>query len=185
MRFDDLKLDLLSWLRLRSYGQSIILLLELLKPSREDVILDVGAGTGVIANKVSTSCDEIFALEPNQGNVDYMRRKFPEVKSFVGTAENIQFPESYFTKIYVVNSFHHFENSDQAILEFERILKPGGLVLIHEINPKSMISKIEKSLSKLNIQNPESLQEKFELEGFQTAQLERTKQGYFLLFHKV
>ena len=159
--------------------------MDLLKPSREDVILDVGAGTGVIANKVSTSCDEIFALEPNPDRVDYTHRKFPEVKSFVGAAENIQFPESYFTKIYAMNSFHHFENQDQAVSEFERILKPGGLVLVSEITAKSVISKIEKSLSKLNFQNLESLQKKFELAGFETAQLERTKQGYFLLFQKV
>ena len=185
MRFNDLKLDILSWLRLRSYGQNIILLLDLLKPSREDVILDVGAGTGVIANKVSTSCDEIFALEPNQDRVDYMHRKFPEVKSFVGAAENIQFPESYFTKIYAVNSFHHFENQEQAVSEFERVLKPGAFALVHEISEKRLISKIEKSLSKLNFPSQESLQEKFELAGFKTAQLERTKQGYFLLFQKI
>ena len=161
------------------------MLLNFLKPAKEDVILDVGAGTGVIASKVSTMCDEVFALEPSQEMVDYMKRKFPEVKAFSGVAENIQFPESYFTKIYVVNAFHHFENQDQALSEFARILKPSGLVLIHEIYPKSLIARIEKRRSKLNFQTPEGLQEKFESSGFQTIQLEKTKQGYFLLLQKV
>ena len=136
MRFSDLIFNLTSWFRLRTFGKSITILLNLLEPTKEDVILDVGAGTGVIANRVATMCDEVFALEPRLDRVDYMKRKFPEVKAFDGVAENVQFPESYFTKIYCVSAFHHFKDQDQAVSEFDRILKPGGLVLIHELHPE-------------------------------------------------
>ncbi len=184
MRFSDLKFNLTSWIRLRTFGQSITILLNLLEPAKEDVILDVGAGTGVIASKVAAMCDEVFALEPRQDRVDYMKRKFPEVKAFDGVAENVQFPESYFTKIYSVSAFHHFRDQDQAVSEFDRILKPGGIALIHELYPKSSIAKMERRISKMNFQTPESLKEKFAAVGFQERKLERTKQGYFVLFQK-
>jgi len=183
MRFSDLKFNLTSWIRLRTFGQSINILLNLLEPAKEDVILDVGAGTGVIASKVAAMC-EVFALEPRQDRVDYMKRKFPEVKAFDGVAENVQFPESYFTKIYSVSAFHHFKDQDQAVSEFDRILKPGGIVLIHELYPKSSIAKVEKRISKMDFQPPESLKAKFAVVGFQERKLEISKQGYFVLFQK-
>lgn len=156
----------------------------LLKPTKEDVILDVGAGTGVIASQVSKQCDEVFALEPNVERVNYIKRKFPEVKAFDGVAENIQFPESYFTKVYSVSAFHHFSDQDKAISEFERILKPGGLLLIHEFPPKSSVARLEKRHYGSHFQTPEGLQEKVQRVGFQKMQQEKTKQGYFILFQK-
>ncbi len=184
MRFSDLKLNLISWFRLRTFGKSIKILLDLLQPAKEDVILDVGAGTGVIASRVSTMCDEVFALEPRMDRVAFIKRKFPEVKAFDGVAENIQFPESYFTKVYTVSAFHHFNNQDQAVSEFARILKPGGFLLIHEIYPTSGLAKVETRVSKMKFLTHESLEEKLKLSGFQMKKLEGTKQGYFLLSQK-
>jgi ubiquinone/menaquinone biosynthesis C-methylase UbiE len=184
LRFSDLKFDLTSWIRLRTFGVGIKFLLALLKPTKEDVILDVGAGTGVIANQVSKLCDEVFALEPRLDRVSYMKRKFPEVKAFDGVAENVQFPESYFTKVYSMSAFHHFADQDQAVSEFERILKPKGLLLIYELYPKSMVAKMEERYYGSRFQTPEGLQEKCEQAGFQKTQFERNRQGYFLLFQK-
>lgn len=184
MHFSDVKLDIISWLRLRSFRGNIKILLKLLDPKREDVILDVGAGTGIIANQVSRLCEDVFALEPREDRVDYMKRKFPEVKAFDGVAENIRFPESYFTKVYSTSAYHHFENQDQAISEFCRILKPGGLLLIHEISPKSSVAKLEKQRRGSRFENPESLQRRCESMGFKRTGFEATKQGYFLLFQK-
>jgi ubiquinone/menaquinone biosynthesis C-methylase UbiE len=184
MPLSDLTFDFMSWFRLRTFGKSIKILLDLLEPNKEDVILDVGAGTGIIASKVAAVCDEVFAVEPKLERVNYIKRKFPEVKAFDGTAESVRFPESYFTKIYSVSAFHHFSDQDQAVSEFDRILKPGGLVLIHELYPKSSIAKMEKRISGMKFLTPESLREKFGLAGFHEKRLEETNQGYFALFQK-
>ena len=185
MRFSDLKFNLTSWIRLRTFGQSITILLNLLEPAKEDVILDVGAGTGVIANKVAAMCDEVFALEPRQDRVDYMKRKFPEVKAFDGVAENVQFPESYFTKIYSVSAFHHFKDQDQAVSEFDRILKPGGIVFDPRTLSKSSIAKMEKRISKMNFQTPESLKAKFAYCRLSGKKVRKNKAGIFCLVSKI
>ena len=98
----DFSLNFTSWSRWRRYKGTFPFFVELLKPSKDDVILDVGAGTGVIANRVASLCDEVYALEPEIKRVEYVRRKYPEVKIFQAFAENIPFPEKYFTKIYII-----------------------------------------------------------------------------------
>jgi ubiquinone/menaquinone biosynthesis C-methylase UbiE len=184
LHFSDLKFNFISWLRLRTFRGNIKILLRLLAPANDDVILDVGAGTGVIASEVSKLCDDVFALEPKPDRVEYIKRKFPEVKAFDGVVESIRFPEAYFTKLYCISSFHHFKDQDLAIEELHRVLKPGGLLLIHEFQPKSSIAKIEKRQYGSHFQTPEALQEKCETVGFKKNGFEKSSQGYFLLMQK-
>ena len=184
LHFSDLKFNFISWLRLRTFRGSIKILLRLLAPTSDDVILDVGAGTGVIANEVSKLCDDVFALEPRPDRVEYIKRKFPEVKAFDGVAEIIRFPESYFTKVYCISSFHHFKDQGLAIAELHRVLKPGGLLLIHEFQPKSSIAKVEKRQSGSHFETPGALQEKCEAVGFKKSGFEEASHGYFLLMQK-
>ena len=70
MHLSDLSLDFQSWSRWRRYVHTFSLFLELLRPTKEDIILDVGAGTCVIADRVASICDEVFALEPQDNRVD-------------------------------------------------------------------------------------------------------------------
>ncbi len=184
MPLSDLKLDIISWFRWRRYRKEFPIFLELLKPQKDDVILDVGAGTGIIASKVCALCDEVFALEPAAERVEYIKRKFPEVKAFQGLSENIHFPDSYFTKVYVVNAFHHFGNQESAISEFGRILKPGGLVLVQDMNPEVSVAKMERRLSKPNFKTAEEMGKSLEAGNFTILRLEKTERGYFVLCQK-
>lgn len=180
----DIRLNFTSWSRWRRYKTTFPFFVELLKPSKDDVILDVGAGTGVIADRVASLCDEVYALEPEIKRVDYVRRKFPEVKVFQSFAESIPFPENYFTKVYAIFVFHHFENPELALSELERVSKPNSLLLIQEMNPKGMLAKLERRISKHNFLGADSLREKVELAGFQTIRVDKTRDGYFALFQK-
>lgn len=181
MLASDIKLDFVSWSRWRRFKAIYPTFIELLRPNKDDVILDVGAGTGVIADKVASLCDEVFALEPQTNRVNYVRRKFSQVKVFQAFAEGIPFPEDYFTKIYVIYAFHHFGNPELALSEFERISKPGGLLLIQEMNPWGILSRLETRFSKHNFHTAGSLQEKVEFAGFETVRVQKTRKGYFLL----
>lgn len=184
MHLSDPSLGLQSWSRWRRYRQTFPLFLDLLKPAKEDVILDVGAGTCIIADHVASICDEVFALEPQDNRVDYAKRKFPQVKAFQSSAESIPFPESYFTKIYAINAFHHFVNPMEALSEFDRISKKKSLLLIQEINQDSIVARLEKRFSNYNFETPETLQEKVELQGFETLRVEKFSRGYIVLSQK-
>lgn len=184
MPVSDPFLDFVSWNRWHRYKKTFPLFLELLKPTKEDVILDVGAGTCIIADHVASVCEEVFALEPLDERVNYARRKFPQVKVFQASAEVIPFPESYFTKIYVINALHHFANPIEALSEFDRIAKAKSILLIQEMDPDSILARLEKRLSKHNFETSDSLKEKLELVGFETVRVENIRQGYLILSQK-
>jgi ubiquinone/menaquinone biosynthesis C-methylase UbiE len=123
--------------RRKIYQKDLKVFLELLSPKKSDIILDVGAGLGTIASILAKeSSDEVFALEPEETKVEYIKLKHPEVKAFSATASQIPFPQDYFDKLYVTMAFHHFSNQGDALEEFRRVIKKGGLLLIQEINPK-------------------------------------------------
>lgn len=130
------------------------LFLGLLSPKKGDVILDVGAGLGTLANVLAEEySDEVFALEPDERKVEYIKTKHPQVKAFSATASQIPFPTSYFDKLYVTMAFHHFPDQGEALEEFRRVIKKQGLLLIHEIDPSHRSSKRLKFFERKVIRN--------------------------------
>ncbi len=153
------------------------------------MILDVGAGTGWIASEIASLCDEVYALEPNEHRVEFIKRKHPEVKAFVGTAESIVFPEGYFTKVFSIMAFHHFENHDVALEEFHRVLKGKGRLLILEADPESSgksQQNFEKRMLKMNVKfvRPDALKEKSESHNFSLKEIQTMPRGYLLVAEK-
>lgn len=167
------------------YRKYLPLFLELLSPKKDDVILDVGAGTGYIASKVSELCGELYALEPNASKVEQIMKHYPAVKVFVGSAERIPFPESYFDKAYVVSAFHHFRDQELALDEIARVLKPNGSLVIHESDPSRMSSaqKFESIVVREGIRflSPHQLETIAQRHGLATKAVKSVGCGYFLL----
>ncbi len=182
----DVSLNFYSWLRKRQFPKFLPLLLEFLTLKKGDIVLDVGAGTGVVAEEIAKLSDEVFALEPNPKRVEYIKKKYPQVKAFDGTAEAIQFPEFYFTKIYSVNSLHHFRDKDAALYELNRVLKRGGVLVIKDLAPVGWRSKLESRNAGVNFWTAEKLKEKLVEAGFEVRDLRKVgNRDYFVCSSKV
>jgi len=177
----EISISLIGWLRKRRFAKSLPVLIEFLDVEKGDIILDVGAGRGVIANEVAKRCDEVFALEPDPKKVEYIKKKYPQVKAFDGSAEAIQFPENYFTKIYAVSSFHHFKDKDNALFELYRVLKRNGVLLIEDLEPEATISKFERKIGDVEFMALNDLKSKLEETGFQTRAIRRMNSRTFFI----
>jgi ubiquinone/menaquinone biosynthesis C-methylase UbiE len=171
------------------YEKDLGLFLGLLSPKKGDVILDVGAGLGTISSILAAgSSDEVFALEPDERKVEYIKAKHPEVKAFSATASQIPFPTSYFDKLYVTMAFHHFPHQGDALEEFRRVIKKEGLLLIHEVNPSERSGKILKFFEKKIIRNkeviflsPQELKDIVVSHGFKSLDEKNANRGYLFL----
>ena len=118
--------------------------MQALAPSSGELILDVGAGKGRVADQVMKASGgaEVYAVEPNAKRVDSMKREFPAVKSSLGSAESLPFADSYFDKVYATMALHHFSDLDKALREVARVLKPGGSFVVLEVEPGSGLGSL-------------------------------------------
>ena len=95
---------------------------------RDFRVADVGAGTGKLTQELSRLGMNGCAVEPNDAMRAEGIKAFEHDNSFVwskGTAEHTGLPESAFDWVLMGSSFH-WANTEEALEEFHRILKPGG-----------------------------------------------------------
>jgi ubiquinone/menaquinone biosynthesis C-methylase UbiE len=76
-------------------------------------------------------------LEPKHSIVQHGRSNRPRIKFVEGEEENISLPDEHFDKVVASAWFHHFSDQDKALGEMKRVLKPGGKIIILEIDPNT------------------------------------------------
>lgn len=95
-------------------------------------VADIGSGTGIFTMQIQPFADTVFAVEPNEDmrrNADAILGKYSNIISINGSAENTGLPSNSVDCITAAQAFHWFER-DAFKRECQRILKPGGNVLL-------------------------------------------------------
>ncbi len=111
--------------------------------TKEDYILDVGAGTGILAPYlIETGC-RFTALDLSGKMLEMYRKKFPSALTVQGDYEKDDlFADNSFTKIIIYNSFPHFTN---PFLVFEKahahLAEGGGLIIFQSMNRLALDQK--------------------------------------------
>ncbi|KAF2672369.1 cyclopropane-fatty-acyl-phospholipid synthase [Microthyrium microscopicum] len=101
-------------------------------------VLDVGAGSGCVAINMADMGLKVSAIELVPEHVKEMNRNIrrcdhvDDIHVQEGNFHNLAaFGNAGFDGIYAMESFVHAENPIQAIREFRRVLKPGGVLVLH------------------------------------------------------
>jgi SAM-dependent methyltransferase len=130
-RFSDRVVD---YVRSRpGYPPELIdLLVETAGLAPDDVVADVGAGTGKLARLFLDHGNRVFGIEPNREMREAGERKlsvYPRYVGMDGRAEHTGLPEASVDMVVAGQAFHWFR-PDEARREFLRILRPGRGVLL-------------------------------------------------------
>jgi demethylmenaquinone methyltransferase / 2-methoxy-6-polyprenyl-1,4-benzoquinol methylase len=118
---------------------------KLLSGVREPKILDVATGTGDLAAsmaKIPGAKVTGFDLSPQM--LAIARKKYPSIDFIEGYAEKLPFSDASFNAVSAGFGVRNFENLEQGMREFQRVLKPGGCALI--IEPMIPRNPVMKSL---------------------------------------
>lgn len=120
---------------------------------RDFWVADVGAGTGKLTENLCELGLKGCAVEPNDAMREEGIKTFESNNSFVwskGFAEHTGLSESSFDWVLMGSSFH-WANTEEALTEFHRILKPGGFFTAiwnpRNIEGNELHEKIEKMIS--------------------------------------
>ena len=99
-------------------------------------VLDVGGGAGQLAVLLARELRAtVTVLDPTPEMIDHVP-DVAGVSTVTGTAEAMPFPDDSFDAIVVSDAFHHFRDQEGAVKEFVRVTRPGGLVLVLELDPR-------------------------------------------------
>lgn len=114
-------------------GESLAILLELVQPQPDWQAVDVATGAGhtalafalYVARVVATDLTaEMLAKTAELAAA----RGLTNVETKPADAEALPFDDASFDLVTCRLAFHHFPNPRQAIREFARVLKPGGVL---------------------------------------------------------
>ena len=110
----------------------------LLKYTRDgDKVLDLGCGNGRLYQLFKGMSIDYIGLDASEELIKKAWEKFPDADFSVGDMLELPFPDNSFDVIYAIASFHHLANSEdrlKALFEMQRILKPGGKVVMTNWN---------------------------------------------------
>ena len=118
---------------IHSKGESLGVLIELIKPQSEWRVLDVATGAGHTALSFAPHVAHVVAsdlTEPMLAKAVELAgiRGLTNIETRTADAESLPFDDSSFDLVTCRLAFHHFPNSQQAIGEFARVLKPSGIL---------------------------------------------------------
>jgi ubiquinone/menaquinone biosynthesis C-methylase UbiE len=114
-------------------GESLGVLLELVQPQAGWQMLDVGAGAGHTAMAFAPHVAHVTATDLTEGMLAKTAelaaaRGLANLETRPADAEALPFEDGVFDLVTCRLAFHHFPNPRQAVAEFARVLKPGGVV---------------------------------------------------------
>lgn len=107
-------------------------------PSHGKKILDVGCADGLMTSFIDCFFEsaEVYGTDYSREHIEFARGWYPEI-SFETTEATLPYPDNTFDIAYVSNVVHHVSREQQEtfIQELARVTRPGGFVVIMELNP--------------------------------------------------
>lgn len=109
-----------------------------LRHARGATALDVGAGTGLLAERLHDLGIGVVALDPFPRMLDRLGERRPEIARVVAHGHDIPFPDDAFDLTYSVAVMHHIADPGlvrRTLAEMTRVTRPGGHILVWDHNP--------------------------------------------------
>ena len=100
--------------------------------------LDVGAGTGLLAERLNDLGLGVVALDPFPQMLGQLQQRRPDIQTVVAHGDEIPFPDGAFDLTYSVAVMHHIAEPPlvrRTLYEMVRVTRPGGRILIWDHNP--------------------------------------------------
>ena len=171
---------------------------DFLKDKQYDNLLDIGCGTGYLINMLSKDYEAKYVgldLSPEMIK-QASSKNINNVQFLEGRSDQIPFEDNIFDVVTCSQSFHHYPDTDKAMQEARRVLKPGGLYILSDTGTgpfKMLGAKIDgfiyrhfSNTGDCNISYLEKTVKDMEKNGFEIVKAEKvTKFIYTVVGKKI
>ena len=103
---------------------------------------DIGAGTGFIAEDLIRRGLHVIAVDQSEAMLEVLKNKLPpssRIDLRTGEAGNLPIDDNYVDYVFANMYLHHVLDPADAIKEMIRILKPGGVLVITDMDKHSFV----------------------------------------------
>jgi len=111
-------------------------------------LLDVGGGTGRVAEALRGKAKQVVIADPSFGMLKFAASK-PGLQAAAAFSERLPFPDDFFERVIMVDALHHVVDQNETAHELMRVLKPGGRIVIEEPDIRTMGVKLVALFEKL------------------------------------
>jgi SAM-dependent methyltransferase len=102
--------------------------------------LDVGCGTGVLAERLAAAGYRMTGVDPSAGMLDVLRARTHSVRAECASGTALPFEDCRFDLVLTVAVLHHVADPAdvrQTLSEMVRVARPGGRILVWDHNPRN------------------------------------------------
>ena len=101
---------------------------------RDRRLLEIGFGTGTDLLQFARAGALVTGVDLTPRSIDIARRRFDVYgqrgEFLIGDGENLSFPDESFDVVYSFGVLHHTPDTDRAIREVHRVLRPRGKAIV-------------------------------------------------------
>ena len=104
--------------------------------------LDVGCGQGAYVERMRALGFAVNGIDASAGQVALAARKSSESAISLGSVLDIPAKDGSCDFVYIINVLHHLASVEEqrlAFAELMRVLRPGGVLFVHEINTRNLL----------------------------------------------
>ena len=123
------------------YGKG---LLSLLEPRAGESILDLGCGTGHLAQAIVESGAQVVGIDASPEMVERARKAYPDIEFLVADAREFSFPYQ-FDAVFSNATLHWIKEAESVVEHISAALRPGGR-FVAELGGKGNVASITSAL---------------------------------------
>lgn len=100
-------------------------------------VADIGTGTGFVAAGLAPRAEKVYGFDANEDMLEMARKNlagFSNVEFKQATGDQLHLPDQSMDGVFANMYLHHAPEPDKAINEMVRILKPGGVLCITDLD---------------------------------------------------
>ncbi|MDR7855970.1 class I SAM-dependent methyltransferase [Tissierella sp.] len=117
---------------------------DVLELQGEEIVLDIGGGTGKLAEYICKDCKIVYVLDESKGMLTKVEAN-TRVAPVLGDALNTNFENNSMDIVILSDILHHIENQQRLIEEIHRVLKKNGKLIILDFEKNHIKTKILKA----------------------------------------
>jgi ubiquinone/menaquinone biosynthesis C-methylase UbiE len=97
-------------------------------------VLDIGCGNGYVLSRYAGEGAKVYGIDLTQTGINLCRQRF-HLRNLsgnfaVGSAEDLPYPDNAFDVVCSMGVLHHTPDTERAVSEVYRVLKPGGRLIV-------------------------------------------------------